>query len=258
MRKNLPDIQRQKDKRKISIDKVGIRDIRYPIIVKDKTKGYQKTIANINMYVNLPHHFKGTHMSRFVEVLNETHKEAISVETIPMILLKIKEKLEAEVAYIELKFPYFIEKKAPISRAKSLLDYECTLIANSNDKNFSLTVKVPLLTVCPCSKEISKHGAHNQRAFACVTVISSKMIWIEDIVEIVEKCGSAPIYSLLKREDEKYITETSYENPAFVEDVARNIVIALNKIEKIKDFIVEVSSIESIHNHYAYAKIKKK
>lgn len=257
MRKSLPDIQKQSDNRNLNIDKVGIKAIQYPIRVKDKNNGYQKTIAQVNMYVNLPHHFKGTHMSRFVEVLNETHQHEISVDTLGDILQHIKSKLEAEIAYIELRFPYFLEKEAPLSKEKSLLDYSCTLIANSNDKVFQLTVEVPITTVCPCSKEISKYGAHNQRSYATVEVTASEMIWIEDLIEKVEKCGSCEIYPLLKREDEKYVTEKAYDNPAFVEDVVRNIALEFNACKEILDYTIEVESMESIHNHLAYARIKK-
>lgn len=256
MNDNLPDVQKQNDNRKQPIKKVGIKEIQYPILVKDKKKGHQKTVARINMYVNLPHHFKGTHMSRFVEILNETHTEEISIETLPQILQKVKKRLEAEESFIELVFPYFLEKKAPISGAQSLLDYECRLVAQSNSKKFHLTIKVPLMTVCPCSKKISSFGAHNQRALAIVNVSFEKMVWIEDIIEVIEKAGSAPIYPLLKRQDEKYITEISYKNPAFVEDVARNIAVSLRLFSKILYFTIEVESWESIHNHMAYAFIQ--
>ncbi len=256
MKEILPDVQKQRDDRNQPIKKVGIKEIKYPILVKDKRKGHQKTVGRINMYVNLPHHFKGTHMSRFVEILNETHTEEISVETLPQILLKVRERLEAEESFIELVFPYFMDKKAPVSRAHSLLDYECRLVAQSNSKQFSLTISVPMMTVCPCSKKISSYGAHNQRALAIVCVTFEKMVWIEDLIEVIEKAGSAPIYPLLKRQDEKYITEISYQNPAFVEDVARNIAVNLRLIPEILSFTVEVESWESIHNHMAYAFIE--
>jgi len=256
MSDRLPDVQKQNDGRNQPIQKVGIKEIKYPLLVKDRRKGHQKTVGSVNMYVNLPHHFKGTHMSRFVEILNETHTEEISIETLPHILREVKERLEAEESFIELVFPYFIEKKAPVSGAQSLLDYECRLIAQSNSRQFQLVVQVPLMTVCPCSKTISRYGAHNQRALAIVKVVFEKMVWIEDVIDVVEKSGSSSIYPLLKRQDEKYVTETSHNNPAFVEDVARNIAGGLRLIQEIQSFTIEVESWESIHNHMAYAFIE--
>ena len=216
------DIQSQKDFRNIDIKKVGVKNIKYPIVVLDRALGTQPVNATINMYVNLPHHFKGTHMSRFVEVLNE-FKGQISIKTFQTILEKIRQKLHAQSAHMEIEFPYFLEKSAPVSKAKSLMEYHCIMSGeNAADQtDFLVGVIVPVTTVCPCSREISKFGAHNQRSIVTVKVRFKKFFWIEDIIKIVEESASGEVYSLLKRVDEKYVTEKSYENPKFVEDVVR-------------------------------------
>ena len=278
----LEDVQNLKDKRGIAIDKVGIKNLHYPISVLDKTKSFQHTVADINMYVDLPHYFKGTHMSRFLEVLNE-HRGEISIVSFPDILRKIKKVLNAGSASVEIEFPYFIEKAAPVSGKKSLMEYVCYYngtIKNKarNDKSekasdfksdafsagieeneesvIKIGVKVPVNTLCPCSKEISKYGAHNQRGMVSVSLEFSKLIWFEDIIADVESCASSPIYSLLKREDERFLTEHAYENPMFVEDVARCVAGILKKNKNIKWFRVEAENFESIHNHNAYAMIE--
>lgn len=254
----LKDVQSFDDHRNLSIDKVGIKDILYPIVVKDKNKGKQHTVARIDMFVKLPHRFKGTHMSRFVEILNN-YKADIDIRSFGNILDDMMKVLDSEVAGVEVRFPYFIEKKAPASGLASLMDYECeyTGYATKNEKDFITSVKVPVVSVCPCSKEISRAGAHNQRSYVKIKVRYNKMVWIEDLVDIAESSASAPIYSLLKREDEKYITETSYENPVFVEDIVRNIAEKLLKDDRITWFEVSSDNIESIHNHSAYALISR-
>ena len=254
---NLKDIQSQTDHRKIEINKVGVKSIRYPIIVLDKKNKTQHTVATINMYVNLPHHFKGTHMSRFIEILN-TYRQGISIENLSQILVKMKEKLHSESAHMEIEFPYFIEKQAPVTKAKSLMEYTCHIWGTHNSKaDLIVGVEVPLTTLCPCSKEISNYGAHNQRSRVMVNVRFRKFFWIEDLIEIVETCASSEVYPLLKRPDEKYVTEKAFDNPMFVEDVVRSIGEKLDNHTNITWYSVESENLESIHNHSAYAFIEK-
>lgn len=251
----MKDVQSRKDTRNIVIDKVGVKGIKYPIIVKDKNKETQSTIAIVNMYVELPHHFKGTHMSRFIEVLNE-YRGQINLSVLSQILDKIKTKLDADRAHIEMSFTYFIEKTAPVSNAKGFMDYECSLRGDAkkdNSKDFLLTVKIPVTSLCPCSKEISIEGAHNQRSIVTIATRMKKFIWIEDIIAIAENCASSQIYSILKREDEKYVTEKAYNNPMFVEDIVREIALHLKDDPNIIWFKIESENFESIHNHSAYA-----
>ncbi|MFZ5519080.1 MAG: GTP cyclohydrolase FolE2 [Candidatus Zhuqueibacterota bacterium] len=251
------DVQNETDLRNIEIDKVGVKNLKYPIVLKDKTNDNQHTIATINMYVNLPHLFRGTHMSRFIEILNRYRRE-IDIHKMGPILKDMKEKLNAASAHLEIAFPYFVEKKAPVSGAKSLMGYQCTLIGDLNhNMKMWLGVSVPILTVCPCSKEISKYGAHNQRGEIKAMIEFRGFLWIEDVIELLEQCASGTVYSLLKREDEKFVTEKSYENPTFVEDVVRNAAVRLNEISNIIKYKVEVESFESIHNHDAYACVEK-
>ncbi|OQX95472.1 GTP cyclohydrolase I FolE2 [candidate division KSB1 bacterium 4572_119] len=252
------DVQNEIDFRRIEIDKVGVKNLKYPIVLKDKQNEKQHTIASINMYVNLPHQFRGTHMSRFIEILNKYRRE-IDIHNMGEIMKEMKDRLEAESAHLELEFPYFIEKEAPVSKAKSLMEYQCRFIGELNDRmKILLGVSVPMLTVCPCSKEISEHGAHNQRGEINLLLKFKGFLWIEDVIEMVENCASGSVFSLLKREDEKYITESSYENPNFVEDVVRNVATKLDKQENILWYKVEAESYESIHNHDAYACVQRK
>ena len=252
------DIQNLKDYRNIDIQKVGVKGIKYPIIVLDKANGTQYVNATVNMYVNLPHRFKGTHMSRFVEILNE-YRGQININTFRQILQRIKQRLNAESSHIEIHFPYFIEKAAPVSKAKSLMEYECSFCGESNgEKNdFLVGIVVPVTTACPCSKEISDVGAHNQRSVVRVTLRFKKFFWIEDIIRLVEESASSEVFSLLKRADEKYVTEMAYKNPMFVEDVARTVAKRLNEFSNFTWYSVEAESMESIHNHNAYAYIEK-
>jgi len=254
-RKSLKDIQSQPDDRNLPINKVGVKDITYPIVVMDRADGLQHTVARINMYVDLPEHFRGTHMSRFVEVLNR-YQGGISTKNVRNIIDDLKGELNAKTAHVTIEFPYFIVKAAPVSGEKSRMDYRCILQGDSSVDYYTLQVQVPLLSVCPCSKEISRYGAHNQRSVVCVTVRAKEILWIEELIEMVEHCGSSEIYALLKREDEKYITERSYENPVFVEDIVRNVAIKLLAHPKVLWFQVETESMESIHNHSAYAQIE--
>lgn len=253
------DIQNLPDHRRIEIQKVGVKNIKYPIIVKDKKNKIQHTIATFNMYVNLPHHFKGTHMSRFIEVLNE-YRQGIDIKNIPKILAKMKHKLNAESAHVEIEFTYFIEKKAPVSKAKGLMEYTCRFIGytdSSEKENLIVGIEVPVTTLCPCSKEISARGAHNQRSKVSVHLSFRKFFWIEDIIRLVEESASSPVYSLLKRRDEKFVTEQAYANPMFVEDVVRNVAERLSALSNFIWFSVESENMESIHNHNAYARVEK-
>ena len=251
----MKDIQSQHDFRNIPVDKVGIKDIRYPITVLDRKNGFQHTVASINMYVDLPERYKGTHMSRFVELLHLFRSE-ISLKEISNILDQMKKHLKAVSAHIEITFPYFIEKKAPISNSPGLMDYICVIIGSSgHDGRLDLVseVIVPVSSVCPCSKEISEAGAHNQRGEVRLSTRFKKFIWIEDMIELVEKSASCEVYSVLKRVDEKYVTEAGFSNPKFVEDIVRDVAEKLKKDENVTWFSVSAENFESIHNHNAYA-----
>jgi GTP cyclohydrolase I len=255
---SIADVQSSPDTRRLPIDKVGIKDIRHPVRVKDKTQGEQHTIAHFNMYVELPHNFKGTHMSRFVEILNQ-HDIELSVESFKEMLSEMSERLEARRGHIEMSFPYFINKSAPISGVKSLMDYHVTFIGEIEDGRHIMTIKVivPVTSLCPCSKEISDRGAHNQRSHVTVTVRTNSFIWIEELIEMVESQASCELYGLLKRPDEKYVTEKAYDNPKFVEDMVRDVAALLNADDRVDAFCVESENFESIHNHSAYAMIKR-
>lgn len=253
----IPDVQSSQDKRKIAINKVGIKDIRHPVQVKDRSGQVQHTVANFNMYVDLPHHFKGTHMSRFVEILN-SHEQEITVQSLRTMLSEMTERLDAENGHIEMSFTYFVNKAAPVSGVKSLLDYEVTFYGERvNGKNtVSVKVVVPVTSLCPCSKKISEYGAHNQRSHVTVNVKTEDFIWIEDIIDIVEQEASCELYGLLKRPDEKHVTERAYDNPKFVEDMVRDVAARLNEDERVLSYVLESENFESIHNHSAYALIE--
>jgi len=251
------DIQNQKDDRNINIDKVGIKDIRYPITVRDKEIKTQQTVASINMYVNLPKDYKGTHMSRLIEILNE-HNRSISIQNVSDILSTMKKRLDAESAHIEISFPYFVMKSSPVTHSQGLMEYQCTFKGNLNkEKDLIVIINVPITTLCPCSKEISDFGAHNQRGEVRLQVRFKKFVWIEDLIKLVEETASSDIYSVLKRADEKYVTEKAYENPKFVEDIVRDIAKKLEHDTNITWFAVESENFESIHNHNAYAYIER-
>jgi GTP cyclohydrolase I len=254
----LSDQQSQRDFRNIRIDKVGVKGLRYPIEVRDKTHTVQDTIAMCSLTVDLPKDFKGTHMSRFVEVMN-AHGRLVHVENIPVMLKELQRKLHAEAAHIEMEFPYFMEKTAPATGAKGLVDYVAKFdaAAHGNDSSFILTVVVPVTTLCPCSKAISAYGAHNQRGYVTVAIRFINTVWIEDLIAIVEASASSEIYSLLKRPDEKAVTERAYDNPVFVEDLVRNVAVRLNEHPDITWYKVEAENMESIHNHSAYACVEK-
>ena len=254
----IADIQSSPDHRHLPINKVGIKNIRHPVRVRDRSGGEQHTIASFNMYVNLPHNFKGTHMSRFVELLNTQERE-ITVTSFKDILTKMTTTLNAESGHIEMSFPYFVNKTAPISGVQSLLDYEVTFIGEVNKGKAVMTIKVvvPVTSLCPCSKEISDYGAHNQRSHVTVTVKTEGFVWIEELIDMIEEESSCEIYGLLKRPDEKYVTERAYDNPKFVEDMVRDVAARLNKDPRIIAYTLESENFESIHNHSAYALIEK-
>src|SRR4051812_28399613 len=257
------DVQSMRDERQLEIEQAGASDLRYPIVVLDRRKEKQHTIARISMSVGLPHHLKGTHMSRFLEILHEGRGE-LTVRTLPMLLRKVKQRLDAATARIEARFPYFMEKAAPVSGAKSLMDYECTFTGevNGGAMDFALNVKVPVTSLCPCSKAISDYGAHNQRGLIDIDVRSlcsadgePELIWIEELVEIAERSASAPIYPLLKRPDERHVTMQAFDNPVFVEDMVRNVGIRLRDDSRVAWFRVKAANDESIHNHSAFAEL---
>jgi GTP cyclohydrolase IB len=258
--RHMRDIQNEQDTREIPLQKVGVRNVKYPVTVLDKNKKFQNTTAQVNLYVNLPHNFKGTHMSRFIEVFHKYH-ENLTMQHFFDMLEEMRVRLDAQKAYGSIKFPYFIEKNAPVTGAAGIMQYVCSyegeteINASSTDsaiRKFYITVEVPVTTLCPCSKAISEYGAHNQRGTVRVKVLYSDFFWIEDVISMIENCASSPLYTALKRQDEKYVTEKAYENPRFVEDVVREVYLGLKKMG-FKWFCVEAENEESIHNHNAYA-----
>lgn len=260
----MQDVQNRPDTREMPIDRVGVCDLKYPIIVMDRESRQQSTTAQLSLSVNLPREFKGTHMSRFIEVLN-SHRGEITMRTLPTILRELKERLDAESAHIEVRFPYFLERSAPVSGARALMDYECAFTGemDGGTSNFVLGVRIPVTSLCPCSKAISEYGAHNQRGYVTVEVRTRlgggptpELVWIEELVEYAESSASAPLYPLLKREDERHVTMQAYDKPAFVEDVVRDVAIRLQNDERIVWFKVHALNQESIHNHNAFAQIE--
>ena len=251
------DVQGRADTRQLPINRVGIKDIRHPVRVKDRSAGEQHTIATFNMYVSLPHNFKGTHMSRFVETLH-TERE-ISVESFRAMLATMTERLEADVGHIEMSFPFFVMKRAPVSGVESLMDYHASLIGERRSGQTEMWVKVvvPVTSLCPCSKRISDYGAHNQRSHVTITARLRHHMWIEELIEVAESEASCELYGILKRPDEKYVTERAYDNPKFVEDMVRDVATRLNADERIAAYVVESENFESIHNHSAYALIER-
>jgi GTP cyclohydrolase I len=254
----IEDVQAFADERRIAIDKVGIKDIYHPVRVKDRSGGDQHTIANFNMYVHLPHNFKGTHMSRFVEILHLNERE-VSVDSFRDMLAEMVKRLDAEKGHIEMAFPYFVMKSAPVSGVKSLLDYRATLIgeiSNGRTKTW-IKVVVPVTSLCPCSKKISDYGAHNQRSHVTITARIEGHVWIEELIGIAESEASCEVFGILKRPDEKWVTERAYDNPKFVEDLVRDVAVRLNADDRIRAYTVESENFESIHNHSAYALIER-
>ena len=257
MNSQLKDIQNQNDKRGIDIQKVGVNGVEVPLIIERKNAESQVVSAKARLSVTLPHNYRGTHMSRFVEVLGDYSQKNLLGVDIKGLLVEVKKRLESESAHVKFEFKYFINKKAPVSGMEFPVGYDCYFQGDlsGDDYKFILCVKVPITTLCPCSKEISKYSAHNQRTMVKVKVSYDEkdIIWIEDLVEKIESCGSSQVYSILKRCDEKYVTETAYENPKFVEDVLRDVICLMEDDEKVNFYEVEVEAQESIHNHNAWA-----
>src|SRR5580704_3023234 len=251
------DVQGRADHRRIPINRVGIKDIRHPVRVKDRSNGEQHTIATFNMYVNLPHDFKGTHMSRFVEILH--HEREISVDSFRSMLVEMRDRLDADAGHIEMSFPFFVMKRAPVSGVESMMDYQATLSGEicKSDARMWIKVVVPVTSLCPCSKKISAYGAHNQRSHVTIKAKLRSHLWIEEIIGIAESEASSELYGILKRPDEKYVTERAYDNPKFVEDMVRDVAARLNADDRIAAYTVESENFESIHNHSAYALIER-
>lgn len=252
----MKDVQNEKDIRNIPLKHVGIKDLRWPIELLDREKGSQHTVARVTLAVDLPHDLRGTHMSRFVECMKNFGP--ISLSGLEALLDQLKEHLDAEKAFLKLEFPYFLQKAAPVTGNVAPMDIDCIYTAEK-DKDFKLKVQaeIPIQTLCPCSKEISSYGAHNQRAFAKITIEAKEMVWLEELADMADKAASSPVYGLLKRPDEKYVTEHAYDNPRFVEDAVRELSILLDEDERISWFRAEVESVESIHNHNAFAVVEK-
>ncbi|MGN8199589.1 GTP cyclohydrolase FolE2 [Salinisphaera sp. RV14] len=255
---DIEDVQGRADPRNLAINKVGICDIRHPVSIAQRVGGHQSTVATFGMYVNLPHEFKGTHMSRFVEILN-AHEHQITLESFKTMLGEMTERLESDNGHIEMTFPYFVDKYAPITGEKGVMDYEVTFIGDRVDghTDMHVEVKVPVTTLCPCSKGISDYGAHNQRSLVTIRVKANAFFWAEELIDIAESEGSCELFGILKRIDEKAVTERAYENPKFVEDVVRDIATRLNDDDRFRSYRVESENFESIHNHSAYAMIER-
>lgn len=254
----IEDVQGRPDSRRLPINKVGIKDVRHPVRIKERAGSEQHTIASFDMYVNLPHDFKGTHMSRFIEILH-SHEREITVASFKEMLAEMTERLEADSGHIEMRFTYFVNKKAPVSGVESLMDYEVTFGGDQHDGQADMYVKVvvPVTSLCPCSKQISERGAHNQRSHITIKVRPNCFLWLEELIDIAESEASCELYGILKRPDEKHVTERAYDNPKFVEDLVRDVAVRLNEDERVEYYVVESENFESIHNHSAYALIER-
>ena len=254
----IEDVQSRADSRRMPINKVGIREVFHPVRIQERDGKEQHTIANFNMYVALPQHFKGTHMSRFVEVLH-AHEREISVQSFREMLGEMTRKLDATTGHIEMSFPYFVEKRAPVSRVASLMNYQATLIGEFHDGAIEtwLKVAVPVTSLCPCSKKISDYGAHNQRSHITIRARVREHVWLEDLIDVAEQEASCEVFGILKRTDEKFVTERAYDNPKFVEDIVRDVAMRMNADPRVSAYVVEAENFESIHNHSAYALIER-
>jgi GTP cyclohydrolase I len=254
---SVEDVQARADTRRLPINRVGIKDIRHPVRVKDRSTGEQHTVATFNMYVNLPHNFKGTHMSRFVEILHRERE--ISVDSFQQMLSEMTSRLNAEAGHIEMSFPYFVMKRAPVTGVESFMDYQASLIGEIRHGTPSLWIKVvvPVTSLCPCSKNISDYGAHNQRSHVTIRTRLREHMWLEELIDIAEGAGSCELWGILKRPDEKYVTERAYDNPKFVEDIVRDVALRLNEEPRVAAYVIESENFESIHNHNAYALIER-
>jgi len=254
----MPDVQSTSDERQVAIDRVGVKDVTYPIRLREPAGGEQTTVASVNMYVALPHYQKGTHMSRFLEVLNEQTSEPITPDRIPEITRAICKRLNAETAHFEASFTYFIKKLAPVSKMPGLMDYRVTFECTANGTtDFVMGVSAPATSLCPCSKEISAYGAHNQRCRIEAKVRFRGNMWIEELVKLLEDAASCPVFAVLKRPDEKFVTEAAFDNPKFVEDIVRDLAVSLERHDKITWFSINSENFESIHSHNAYAQITR-
>ncbi len=252
------DVQASSDDRQVAIDRVGVKDVTYPIRLRTPDGGEQTTVAKINMYVGLPHYQKGTHMSRFLEVLNEHAGEPLKPEEIPSITQAICHRLDAAEAHFEAEFTYFVTKRAPVTQQPGLMDYKVRFACTSNgETDFIMGVSAPATSLCPCSKEISEYGAHNQRCEISAEVRFEGTVWIESVIEHLESAASHPVYAVLKRPDEKYVTEKAYENPKFVEDIVRDLALKLEDDDRIRWFSIRSENFESIHSHNAYAELTR-
>jgi GTP cyclohydrolase I len=260
----LEDVQARPDTRGVPLDEVGVGGLRHPIIVWDRERAKQQTVAEVTMSVSLPEHVKGTHLSRFVEVLGEYAGE-ITMHTMPSILAALRCRLDAGRARMEVRFPYFMERAAPVTGVRALMDYQCQFTGQADDRGcrFVLTVRVPVTSVCPCSKAISDYGAHNQRGYITISVRTDddpegepQLVWIEELVDLAERSASAPVYPLLKRPDERHVTMLAYDNPVFVEDMVRSVARDLQADQRVAWFAVEATNDESIHNHSAFARVE--
>jgi GTP cyclohydrolase I len=253
----IDDVQSRRDERQVAIDKAGIRDLAHPVRVSDRSRREQHTVARVSMSVELPKHFKGTHMSRFIEILHRERE--VSVADLGALLQETAARLEADAAHIEIEFPFFVMKRAPVSGVESLMDYRVTLSGTRRggvDRR-SIRVVVPVTSLCPCSKKISERGAHNQRSHVTITAQLRGSMYIEDLIDIAESEASSELYAILKRPDEKFVTERAYDNPKFVEDLVRDVALRLDREPQIAAYRVEVENFESIHNHSAYALVER-
>jgi GTP cyclohydrolase I len=253
----IDDVQSRRDERQVAIDKAGIRDLAHPVRVSDRSRREQHTVARVSMSVELPKHFKGTHMSRFIEILHRERE--VSVADLSALLQETAARLESDAAHIEIEFPFFVMKRAPVSGVESLMDYRVTLSGTRRDgvDRRSIRVVVPVTSLCPCSKKISERGAHNQRSHVTITAQLRGSMWIEDLIDIAESEASSELYAILKRPDEKFVTERAYDNPKFVEDLVRDVALRLDREPQIAAYRVEVENFESIHNHSAYALVER-
>lgn len=254
----MPDVQSSRDQRRVAIDRVGVKEVVFPIRLRTPDGGEQTTVATINMYVALPHYQKGTHMSRFLEVLNEESSQPITPDQIPSITKAICRRLDAKTAHFQARFTYFIKKEAPITKHPGLMNYEVTFECTANGTtDFIMSVAAPATSLCPCSKEISAYGAHNQRCRIEAKIRFKGTMWIEELVTLLEKAASCPVFAVLKRPDEKWVTERAFENPKFVEDIVRDLAMGLEKEKRITWFSINSENYESIHSHNAYAEITR-
>jgi GTP cyclohydrolase IB len=254
----MPDVQSSQDLRQVAIDRVGVKDVTFPIRLRTPDGGEQTTVASINMYVALPHYQKGTHMSRFLEVLNEESSKPITPDKIPAITRAICKRLDAKTAHFEARFTYFIKKEAPVTKHPGLMNYEVTFECTANGKtDFVMSVAAPATSLCPCSKEISAYGAHNQRCRIEAKVRFKGKMWIEELVTLLERAASCPVFAVLKRPDEKWVTEQAFDNPKFVEDIVRDLAVALEREKRILWYSINSENFESIHSHNAYAEITR-